>query len=166
MMQLSNSTPALNFLGAELAIACKDGEYMKATHVPGSANTTADYLSRPSKQKTAPLPKEHDGVPMQKPCAELLQLAHAGGRPRFVGIRGSRRMRMVNIPLSSAAGRPFAPFIVCQKDAGCSAAVSAASPNTPPIINSSFYLLYTFNGPGVGNFRSISQVHRSPQVSS
>ena len=70
--KLGNSTPALNFLGAELAIACEmaNVEHMKATRIPGLANTTADYLNRPSKQKSAQLPRElEEGVPIQHPAS-------------------------------------------------------------------------------------------------
>ena len=69
--KLGNSTPALNFLGAELAIACEmaNVEHMKATRIPGLANTTADYLNRPSKQKSAQLPRELEGVPIQHPAS-------------------------------------------------------------------------------------------------
>ena len=94
--KFGNPTPALNFLGAEWAIiACEmaNVEYMKATHIPGSANTTADYLSRPSKQKSAQLPRELEGVPIQQPasrayyrgkthnCGCLLQPRNAHGQP-------------------------------------------------------------------------------------
>lgn len=69
--RMASASPSLNFLGAELAIACETAgiENLKATHIPGAANTTADYLSRPSKQRTAPLPQELEGVPVQTPAA-------------------------------------------------------------------------------------------------
>ena len=65
--RMASSTPGLNFIGAELAIACEAAgiEGLKATHIPGAANTTADYLSRPAKQRTMPLPAELEGVPVQ-----------------------------------------------------------------------------------------------------
>lgn len=68
--RMASSTPALNFIGAELAIACEAAgiEGLKATHIPGAANTTADYLSRPSKQRTMALPQELEGVPVQTPA--------------------------------------------------------------------------------------------------
>jgi hypothetical protein len=68
--RMASSSPALNFLGAELAIACEAAgiENLKATHIPGAANTTADYLSRPAKQRTAPLPQELEGVRVQTPA--------------------------------------------------------------------------------------------------
>jgi hypothetical protein len=95
--KFGNSTPALTFLRAEWAIACEmaNVEYMKATRIPGLANTTADYLSRPSKQKSAQLPRELEGVPIQQPasraakyyrgkahnCGCLLQPRNAHGQP-------------------------------------------------------------------------------------
>lgn len=65
--RMASSSPSLNFIGAELAIACEAAgiEGLKATHIPGAANTTADYLSRPAKQRTMPLPAELEGVPVQ-----------------------------------------------------------------------------------------------------
>lgn len=68
--RMASSTPALNFIGAELAIACEAAgiEGLKATHIPGAANTTADFLSRPSKQRTMALPQELEGVPVQTPA--------------------------------------------------------------------------------------------------
>lgn len=64
---LANSTPGLNFIGAELAIACEAAgiEDLKATHIPGAANTTADCLSRPTEQRTMPLPSQLEGIPVQ-----------------------------------------------------------------------------------------------------
>jgi len=61
--RLANSTPGLNFIGAELAIACEAAgiEDLKATHIPGAANTTADYLSRPTKQRTMPFHQNWKG---------------------------------------------------------------------------------------------------------
>lgn len=64
--RLAISTPALNFLGAEMSIACETAgiEDLKATR-----STTADYLSRPTKQRTLPLPQELEGVPVQTPAS-------------------------------------------------------------------------------------------------
>ena len=66
--RLSHSTPALNFLSAEVALTCeKIGiESLKTTHVPGSANIEADYLSRPDKWTAGSLPTELEGVPIAK----------------------------------------------------------------------------------------------------
>eukprot|EP00435_Cladocopium_sp_Y103_P052516 s2172_g16.t1 len=68
--KLSNSNPALNFFGAELAITCEVAgvEHLKATHIPGAANTTADWLSRPSKQRADNTPAELEGIPIQQPA--------------------------------------------------------------------------------------------------
>jgi hypothetical protein len=50
-----------------VALAMTQKMSMKATHIPGSANTTADYLSRPSKHKAVAMPQELPGVPIQQP---------------------------------------------------------------------------------------------------
>ena len=49
--KLAASSPGLNFLGAELGVVMEEllVEQFKTCHVPGPANTVADYLSRPSK---------------------------------------------------------------------------------------------------------------------
>ena len=46
--KLANATPALNFLGAELALELEfSGVHgLKCTHLPGALNVCADYLSR------------------------------------------------------------------------------------------------------------------------
>ena len=58
----SSSDPALNFLGAEISIACE--KTVHACHIPGSANVNADYLSRPSKWATASRPAEIKDLPL------------------------------------------------------------------------------------------------------
>ena len=52
--RLAASSPGLNFLGAELGVLMEEllVEQLKTCHVPGPANTVADYLSRPSKWLT------------------------------------------------------------------------------------------------------------------
>ena len=46
----AGKSPSLNYIGAELGIAAEEGgiEEFRSKHVPGAANTHADYLSRPS----------------------------------------------------------------------------------------------------------------------
>eukprot|EP00435_Cladocopium_sp_Y103_P027802 s143_g6.t2 len=63
--RLAGSDPALNFLGAEISIACEGAgiENLVARHIPGTANVSADYLSRPSKWATAPKPPDLKDVP-------------------------------------------------------------------------------------------------------
>ena len=62
----SSSDPALNFLGAEISIACEMAgiEAIQARHIPGSANVNADYLSRPSKWASTPRPTEIKDLPL------------------------------------------------------------------------------------------------------
>ena len=66
--RLAHSTPTLNFLSAELALECERVgiERLSTTHVPGSANIEADYLSRPDKWTAGNLPKELEGLPISK----------------------------------------------------------------------------------------------------
>eukprot|EP00435_Cladocopium_sp_Y103_P027534 s576_g6.t2 len=63
--RLSGSDPALNFLGAEISIACESAgiESLVARHIPGTANVSADYLSRPSKWATTPKPADLKDIP-------------------------------------------------------------------------------------------------------
>ena len=48
MGKLANATPALNFLGAELALELELGGVLglRCSHLPGKLNGCADYLSR------------------------------------------------------------------------------------------------------------------------
>ena len=60
--RLSSGSPALNFLGAELALRleCIGAGALEASHLPGSLNDVADYLSRihaPSSHKPQALPR-------------------------------------------------------------------------------------------------------------
>ena len=66
--KLSNSTSALNFLGAEIAVQCElvGLENLKATHIPGTANVAADWLSRPEKANATAKPAELEGVPISR----------------------------------------------------------------------------------------------------
>ena len=59
---------AENFIGAEIAIQCeKIGiEGLKCSHIPGAANTVADYLSRPDRMAKEEVPPELKGVPVHK----------------------------------------------------------------------------------------------------
>eukprot|EP00435_Cladocopium_sp_Y103_P009539 s1894_g2.t1 len=72
--KLSNPSTALNFIGAEIAVQAESAgiEGLTATHIPGVANTVADYLSRPDKWEwdSAELPRELQGVPIQKDAVE------------------------------------------------------------------------------------------------
>eukprot|EP00435_Cladocopium_sp_Y103_P021718 s553_g5.t1 len=66
--RLSSSRPTLNFFGGETAILCEQIgiESLRTSHIPGAANTIADYLSRPDKMAKDPLPEELKGVPVHK----------------------------------------------------------------------------------------------------
>ena len=67
--KLSNSNPSLNFIGAEIAIACEESgiERLRPTHVPGAANIGPDYLSRPSKWEKEERPPHLKGLKVQTP---------------------------------------------------------------------------------------------------
>ena len=71
--KLSNKDSALNFLGGELAIQCEriGIEALSASHLPGSANTVADFLSRPSKWKDISMPEDLRGIEVQTPEARI-----------------------------------------------------------------------------------------------
>ena len=65
--RLSNSSPGLNFLGAELGILLEELEIEKVhpRHIPGMVNTAADYLSRPEKWEATELPVGVQGLKIQ-----------------------------------------------------------------------------------------------------
>ena len=67
--RLAASSPGLNFLGAELGVIMEDMlvEQLKTCHVPGPANTVADYLSRPSKWRTHSKPALLGDIPVTFP---------------------------------------------------------------------------------------------------
>lgn len=60
--KLSNPSPTLNFIGAGIAIQFEaiGIEGLKATHIPGVANSIADYLSRPDKWDSSEMPIQKD----------------------------------------------------------------------------------------------------------
>ena len=64
----ANSSVALNFLGACLSIALEEAsvERVKTMHIPGTANTEADWLSRPSKWSTEDIPARLRNVSIAK----------------------------------------------------------------------------------------------------
>ena len=66
--KLSSSNPTLNFMGAEIAVQCEEIgiEGLKCSHIPGAANTVADFLSRPDRMAKEELPTELQGVPVFK----------------------------------------------------------------------------------------------------
>ena len=71
--RLANRDCTLNFLGGELAVQCEriGIEALAASHLPGSANTVADFLSRPSKWKDVSMPAELRGIDIQAPEARI-----------------------------------------------------------------------------------------------
>eukprot|EP00913_Durusdinium_trenchii_P011626 g10919.t1 len=67
--KFSNSGSALNFLGAELAVACEGlglSDIMPV-HLPGIANKEADFLSRPDTWATTTLPAALEGITIETP---------------------------------------------------------------------------------------------------
>ena len=57
--RLAASTPSLNWIGAETALALEElgVEELQSLHIPGKANLEADHLSRPSLWKTEEVPE-------------------------------------------------------------------------------------------------------------
>ena len=68
--RFSNSSPGLNFLGAELAVECEALGLadLKPIHLPGTANKEADFLSRPDCWATTPLPEALAGIQIETPA--------------------------------------------------------------------------------------------------
>ena len=64
--RLSSSTSTLNFLGAEIALICEEIglERLRTSHIPGAANKTADWLSRPDKVAKEAKPAELQDIPI------------------------------------------------------------------------------------------------------
>ena len=64
----ANSSVSLNFLGACLSISLEEAsvERVKTMHIPGAANLEADWLSRPSKWSTEPVPTRLRNVNIAK----------------------------------------------------------------------------------------------------
>ena len=63
-------------------------EEMKLVHIPGAANKTADYLSRPSKWKGTPRPPELGDVKVTEVGPrgpDFYQLAPPGRKPDLWG---------------------------------------------------------------------------------
>jgi len=86
----SAASPAINFLGATLGILLEKAkvEEMKLVHIPGAANKTADYLSRPSKWKGTPRPPELGDVKVTEVGPrgpDFYQLAPPGRKPDLWG---------------------------------------------------------------------------------
>lgn len=56
-----------------MAIQCEriGIEALGASHLPGSANTVSDFLSRPSKWKDVSMPEELRGIEIQTPEARI-----------------------------------------------------------------------------------------------
>jgi hypothetical protein len=64
--RLSSATSTLNFLGAEIALTCEEIgiETLRTSHIPGSANKAADWLSRPDKVSKEEVPDELRDIPV------------------------------------------------------------------------------------------------------
>ena len=71
--KLSNRNATLNFIGGELAVQCEriGIESITGSHLPGAANTVADFLSRPSKWKDVSMPEDLRGINIQTPEARV-----------------------------------------------------------------------------------------------
>ena len=68
--KFSNSGPALNFLGAELAVTCEALGLadLRPVHLPGTANKEADFLSRPETWAQVTLPAALEGIQIETPA--------------------------------------------------------------------------------------------------
>ena len=68
--KFSNSGPALNFLGAELAVICEALGLadLRPVHLPGAANKEADFLSRPDTWAQVTLPAALEGIQIETPA--------------------------------------------------------------------------------------------------
>ena len=90
--RLASSSPALNFLGAELALdlECLGAADLVGTHLPGAWNDAADWLSRRAQPGVAasPLPAELSGAKELAPkrrAASWYRLPTFGADPQLWG---------------------------------------------------------------------------------
>ena len=88
------SSPAMNFIGAELGITLEELEVQEITalHIPGKANVGPDFLSRPSKWKEERMPAGLHGVeidPVSGRSAEFYRLPSPMVEPSLWGQKGS-----------------------------------------------------------------------------
>ena len=88
------SSPAMNFIGAELGITLEELEVQEITalHIPGKANVEPDFLSRPSKWKEERMPAGLHGVeidPVSGRSAEFYRLPSPMVEPSLWGQKGS-----------------------------------------------------------------------------
>lgn len=76
--KLSASSPSLNFLGAEIALALEQVgvDRMDPLHIPGAANVEADFLSRPSKWEVEEKPKNLKGLKVKQAGPRLANFYH------------------------------------------------------------------------------------------
>lgn len=82
--KFSNRPSALNFLGAELAVVCESLGLadLQPTHLPGTANKEADFLSRPDLWSSTPLPTALEGIQVETQSADarVVSIATTGTR--------------------------------------------------------------------------------------
>ena len=73
--KFSNSGSALNYLGAELAVACEalGLAELKPVHLPGTANKEADFLSRPDTWSSTTLPAALEGITIETPVERTVE---------------------------------------------------------------------------------------------
>ena len=88
--KLSASSPALNFIGAELGLVLEELaiEQVQPVHIPGVANKVADFLSRPSIWASQRLPKELEGIEIACPSGRnefYYKLPSPAAMPEFWG---------------------------------------------------------------------------------
>ena len=89
-----SSSPGLNFLGAELGICLEqlNIEELIPVHVPGKANTEADYLSRPSTWPTCKIPAGLAGAEIASeagPTEGFYHLPTPKEAPTLWGVKGA-----------------------------------------------------------------------------
>ena len=94
--RLSSSTLTLNFLGAEIALMCEEIgiEGLRTSHIPGSANATADWLSRPDKVAKEAMPEELRGIPVHWHSSQRARVLPSGTTavgPRALARKYSRQ---------------------------------------------------------------------------
>lgn len=95
-MKLSSPRPAMNFVGAELALLFEREDFaeLRSSHLPGKLNESADFLSRLMTKSPPPKPTSLSGVKivtLEKRRGSSLKGFGSGYRPDLWGREASKK---------------------------------------------------------------------------
>eukprot|EP00435_Cladocopium_sp_Y103_P065541 s1151_g27.t1 len=92
-LSAKGSSPGLNFIGAEVALALEELaiEELKTVHEPGKANVESDFLSRPSTWREKSMPDSLAGIDIgaeNGPGSGFYRLPTPAQAPSLWGVKG------------------------------------------------------------------------------